>query len=802
MPPPQPSQGAITFQFLAEIAVGATARVDLCRAVGGAREGQLLAVKRLHPHIAEDPGFATQFLDEVWMTAALKHPNVVEVAGWGTDGQGSYLAVELVQGVSLSRLMKTVFDTGEVFSERMVVYIASRLCRALGTAHALRSAEGELLSLVHRDLTPGNVLIGFNGDVKIADFGLAKAKQRLTKTLTGMLKGQPTYMAPEQARAAEIDSRADLFALGVMLFELFSGRRPWIASSDFEMVQLTAKEPPADLKELRPKIDKELVSVVIKCLEKDPEQRFQSAQEISKRLEGWLEVHGYAEGNEEALARFVRRNAMRQMRWFERAVAGELAPPEPVRPRPPRANTMTAAPVIASGAKNAPKKPKGREPLDSESTEVTEAEVKIAQGLAQVVPVIREVEDPDSETENEEVPTLVKRGGKPVARVASAAPNPPAPRPFPVLPSAIIDEDSENRTTSVRRPKPSPRGPSMGAHSASAMLGAGILDMDSEEVPTIPVKGLVRSPPPRTPPGMVRRMAQSSPSITGAPRGESPLAPTPIVTPAPSVTETMSRAPGTIVAPGNGVPPVPLPSVEPAPPPSSEAPPEEQGYQGRATVQERPTSAGTPVERRYEGGPLSEDVLLQEADRLAIEAVRRNEEAKSAAMRAERKAMLAKMASDAAVIAAEAVRLAATSGMDAARARLDDARALEQAAQRAANDPEPRRDYWAPQSQVPPPYGMMGSSTPPSGFGQSLPMQPAQSAYNTPPSMSAPQMLPSNFPQHHPSMNPPEPDLGGFDANSFRSRLKPAVLGVPGLVVGLAVGAFVIVLLLLWLLFP
>jgi eukaryotic-like serine/threonine-protein kinase len=201
---PDPAAGAISFQVLAEISAGATARIDLCRATDARRpdlQGHLLAVKRLHPHVAEDPGFQNQFQDEVWMTSALTHPNVVEVKGWGTDAVGSYLAVELVQGVSLARLMKTVFDTGEVFTERMVVYVAARLCRGLAAAHALRAPNGELLNLVHRDLTPGNVLVGFNGDVKIADFGLAKAKQRLTKTLTGMSKGEPTYMAPEQTRA-------------------------------------------------------------------------------------------------------------------------------------------------------------------------------------------------------------------------------------------------------------------------------------------------------------------------------------------------------------------------------------------------------------------------------------------------------------------------------------------------------------------------------------------------------------------------------------------------------------------------
>src|SRR5262249_46267609 len=177
----EPASGAISFQHLAEIAVGDTARVDLCRAVGGKYAGQLLAVKRLHPHVAEDPAFANMFLDEAWMTAALKHPNVVEVAGWGTDEQGAYLAVELVQGVSLARLMKTVFDTGEIFTERMVIFIAYKLCAGLSAAHALRSPTGEYLSLVHRDLTPGNLLLSFAGEAKIADFGLATAKRRVRR---------------------------------------------------------------------------------------------------------------------------------------------------------------------------------------------------------------------------------------------------------------------------------------------------------------------------------------------------------------------------------------------------------------------------------------------------------------------------------------------------------------------------------------------------------------------------------------------------------------------------------------------
>ncbi|HVY45540.1 MAG TPA: serine/threonine-protein kinase, partial [Minicystis sp.] len=446
------ASGAISFSYLAEIAVGATARVDLCRAA----DGRLLAVKRLHPHIAEDPGFATQFLDEVWMTASLKHPNVVEVAGWGTDDQGSYLAVELVQGVSLSRLEKTVFDTGEQFTERMVVYICANLSAGLAAAHDLRSADGELLSLVHRDLTPGNVLIGFNGEVKIADFGLAKAKLRLTKTLTGLLKGQPTYMAPEQAKALDIDKRADLFSLGIVMFELFAGRRPWLGSTDYEMMQRTANEPPADLRELRPKIDKELVAIVHRCLEKDPAQRFQSAEEIQGRLEEWLHVHGYMEGSRDTLARFVRRNAMRQMRWFERAVAGELAPqaaPRVGRNLPPRvpsyANITGVAPRepdLKATRGTTPEGPRSgaQRRIVDETTDVSDASVKIAQMHAQSVarpPVIREAVANNDSDWGEEVPTLVQKNGPaPIGRRRTGTTpvrhTPNTPRQLP----SILDE--------------------------------------------------------------------------------------------------------------------------------------------------------------------------------------------------------------------------------------------------------------------------------------------------------------------------------------------------------------------------
>lgn len=474
--------GAVSFDYLAEIAVGTTTRIDLCRIIEGPRAGQLCAVKRLHPHLAEDPLVSTQFFDEVWMTAALRHPNVVEVAGWGEDGQGTYLAVELVQGVSLARLMKTVFETGEEFSERMIVFVAACLCRGLAAAHALRGTDGELLHLVHRDLAPGNVLTSFDGAVKIADFGIAKAKQRLTKTLTGLLKGQPAYMSPEYARGKEVDARSDLFSLGVMLFELFSGQRPWSPPNEIDVVQTMLTQPSADLRELRPKIDRELVAIVSKCLERDPAARFQSADDVLLRLTTWLNVHGYDEGNEAALARFVRRNAMRQMRWFERALAGELAPSirgssVPAPPLPPPTNTSTSNQPL----QRLPVSPGAASVSALDEAEATDVDPKPSLLQRQrVVPSAR-APGPENLDWGEEQPTLVQSQSAASRRSAFRVPR--------AVVVDIVEEDSDGRTTAVKRPSGS--GPAR-VGRAAASASQGVIDGDSEDAPTLPLDARLR----------------------------------------------------------------------------------------------------------------------------------------------------------------------------------------------------------------------------------------------------------------------------------------------------------------------
>ncbi len=760
--PTSAAVGAVSFAYLAEIAVGTTTRVDLCRIVEGPRAGQLCAVKRLHPHLAEDSSIATQFVDEVWMTAALRHPNVVEVAGWGEDAQGTYLAVELVQGVSLARLMKTVFETGEVFTERMVVYVASRLCRGLAAAHALRGPDGELLHLVHRDLTPGNVLTSFDGVVKIADFGLAKAKQRLTKTITGLLKGQPAYMSPEHARGREVDARTDVFSLGVMLFELFSGRRPWAPPSEIDVVQTMLTEPPADLRELRPKIDRELVAIVGKCLERDPAARFQSAGEILQRLEAWLSVHGYTEGNEEALARFVRRNAMRQMRWFERAVAGELAPGAQgsATPPPPAAHTSSSnqplqrAPILPTADGRRGARTRARKP-GPDGTEVTDLEPRPAGLDTRGLPVaITATID-----WGEELPTLVQSQSAQSAKGATRLPRAHMPD--------LFDEESEGRTTAVKRP----------LAVAASLLGHGlprithaISDGDSsEEMPTLPIDSRLHD--------------LIGPAAARAARGGDP---------------------GADASPSSPRPPL-------AEPPSEETRPRE----------ERAPAPATPSD-------LTVDVLRAEVERLAREAARLADVAREAAGAAARAEAASRMATEAAVMANDALRLAASAGLAIAGQRLDQALALEDAARRgdlrilqvAAPDPH-RAPVARPASPdvalaaavavgpppAPPPPAFQ-SSPPPAVFPSSPPPAVAFDSRARWPVASQDNLIPPSAYETAPRRALPDAPgpadrakFGTFDALAFQARLKPMLWGMPlPLALAFASGIAVLGLLVLWLL--
>lgn len=316
------ARGQMGFDLIAVLAVSAMAQVELCRVSEGEPRGAIVAVKRLPHDVVEDDELRRMFQDEIWLAAAIDHPNVARVLAWGEDDRGPYLVSEFVQGVPLKRLMRTVFNTGEHFTERLVVSLAAAVGAGLAAAHEVRGADGEFLGLVHRELTPGNVLLGFDGAVKITDFGLAKAKQRVTFTAVGKTKGDPAYMSPEQVLGQPLDGRSDIFALGVLMYELLAKELPWRVRSVSEALRAIVHGPPPDLARACPRLDPALVAVVNRCLAKSADDRYPTVHLLRGELDRWLELHGYGDSRDH-LARFVRRNAMRQMRWLERVLSGE-----------------------------------------------------------------------------------------------------------------------------------------------------------------------------------------------------------------------------------------------------------------------------------------------------------------------------------------------------------------------------------------------------------------------------------------------------------------------------------------------
>lgn len=677
-----PSQGELSFALLAEIAVGATARVELCRVVEGPLAGEHVAVKRLHLHIADDPQFVDMFRDEVWMTAALKHPHVVEVVGWGQDAVGPWLAVEFVRGVSLQRLMKTVFETGERFTERMVVYLARCICDGLAEAHGLCTSAGEHLNLVHRDLTPGNILLGFEGQVKITDFGLAKAKQRLTKTLTGLLKGQPQYMSPEQVNGQPLDGRSDIFALGVVLFELFSGRRPWKAQSDLDAMRAITDEAPLDLGKLRPRIDRALVELVERCLEKDPARRWQSAEELRRRLDEWLDVHGYRNDNHVSLGRFVRRNAMRQMRWFERALAGEFASEAQANQPPLLTAPPPSPPTPVSG------------PLP-----------------------VRSAGDADEERLDwgEEGPTLIQRAG-PVHQEAQrlrrarsrsvtvtenlAIDEPPeeeikTQRGVIARPPRIADDDSSELTTSpsgdrARIARSIARPDDESTPSDLGEVGQRVRSLFSEPSPD-PTLGVLAPPDPDVPPLPPPAPRRRPPRVPGSGRDLPRLTEDDsreLVT-RPETPDGVRVRGGRVLPAGDTAATRPLTFEEaadvaadrdepsgPGTHVSMTAPfPSDLGPMPAPAIPSAPTGVGTF------GGALSNDVDA-EARRMGRAAQRAGEEAAQAAQRAEAWARAAALAGEAALLAAVGQRQLAVR-------KLREAQGIDEALSRGEIPPSP-----------------------------------------------------------------------------------------------------------------
>jgi eukaryotic-like serine/threonine-protein kinase len=275
------------YEVVCPLAAGGMGRVDLVVRRDG-RFARLFAQKRLRPHLIDDHAVRRMFLDEGRIAGLVRHPHVVSVVDVGEDQAGPYLVMDFVEGVSLAELIARAAATGGQVPMTVALRIAVQVADGLHAVHETRGPDGKPLQLIHRDVSPQNVLIAFDGTARVSDFGIAKALGRATATTSGVLKGKIGYLAPERLRFEEPDRRADLFSFGVVLFELLAGRRLYDGADDVEGPRRILNEPPPDLADVRDDAHPELVELLFELLAKDRACRPADAAVVARRLEQML----------------------------------------------------------------------------------------------------------------------------------------------------------------------------------------------------------------------------------------------------------------------------------------------------------------------------------------------------------------------------------------------------------------------------------------------------------------------------------------------------------------------------------
>ncbi len=290
------------YQLCFRLASGGMARVYLARIQGPAGFEKLVALKRIHSHLADQPEFIEMFLDEARIASRINHPNICQVFDFGNDQGAYYISMEFLMGETAGRLAGALNKRDDVDVDRwgcIAARVVAEAAEGLHAAHELKGDKGESMQVVHRDVSPHNIFVTYDGAVKVVDFGIASAANRLHTTNEGTLKGRWPYMAPEQIQGGAIDRRVDIWALGVTLWEMLTRRRLFKRKNDAETIMAVVYGRFPTPSEVVPGLPKELDAVVMKALERDPERRFQTAREMGQALNQAITDHGKATGNAE-----------------------------------------------------------------------------------------------------------------------------------------------------------------------------------------------------------------------------------------------------------------------------------------------------------------------------------------------------------------------------------------------------------------------------------------------------------------------------------------------------------------------
>ncbi|AKU99562.1 serine/threonine protein kinase [Labilithrix luteola] len=311
-------------------------------------EHRVVALKRLLPEAARDKRRVEMFMREARLARMLHHPNVVGAYDYGEADGELYLAMEYIEGQPLSRLLKALAEKGKTLDAGLVAHLVAEVCEGLHAAHELRDDDGEALNVVHRDVSPQNVMVGYDGHVRLLDFGVAKIEAE-SVTKTGEVKGKSAYMSPEQAMGDPLDRRSDLFGVGAVLFECLTNRRMWGDGTDMEVIRKLALDAPPSLAEAAPEAPREIRALYTKLVARSADDRPSTAGDVANELRASVRLapETAARALRAVLDEYFGQHAAEQRQRLADALSGKKAERRSSIPPsiPPAASTTPPPPV-------------------------------------------------------------------------------------------------------------------------------------------------------------------------------------------------------------------------------------------------------------------------------------------------------------------------------------------------------------------------------------------------------------------------------------------------------------------------
>ncbi|HEY0994241.1 MAG TPA: serine/threonine-protein kinase, partial [Kofleriaceae bacterium] len=311
-----------SFEIIRKLARGGMAEIFLARTRGPSGFEKLVVLKKILPKYAGKRRFVQLFLEEAKLAASLDHPNIAQVYDIGMVDGNYFFTMEYLHGQDLRSILHRAWRTAERLPIENAVQIARNVASALHFAHEKRGSDGALLGIVHRDVSPSNIIVTYDGATKLLDFGVAKTTASTVKTRTGALKGKVSYMSPEQARGAQLDRRSDIFSLGVVLWEMVTVQRLFRGENDLATLQLIINQPPPRPTAVRPDCPHELERIVLRALAQDPADRFPTAEHLVTELDELAREHKLKQSSSALSATVAELFGAELAAWREARAAG------------------------------------------------------------------------------------------------------------------------------------------------------------------------------------------------------------------------------------------------------------------------------------------------------------------------------------------------------------------------------------------------------------------------------------------------------------------------------------------------